>query len=111
MCGTCRTISFTVSHMTSRVPIRQLQQHASELVDRVAAGERIEITRNGRLIAVLSPPHPEQRVLEDLVRDGTIDPENAATARGLSDWTPPAPPAGLSSPTEALQAMRDEEER
>ncbi|WP_425558703.1 type II toxin-antitoxin system Phd/YefM family antitoxin [Kitasatospora albolonga] len=31
--------------MTARVPIRQLQQHASELMDRVAAGERIEITR------------------------------------------------------------------
>ncbi|WP_280722235.1 type II toxin-antitoxin system prevent-host-death family antitoxin [Kitasatospora sp. MAA4] len=97
--------------MTSRVPIRQLQQHASELVDRVAAGERIEITRNGRLIAVLSPPDPEQRVLEDLVKDGTIDPENAATARGLADWVPPAAPAGLASPSEALQTMRDEEER
>ncbi len=97
--------------MTARVPIRQLQQHASELVDRVAAGERIEITRNGRLIAVLSPPHPEQRVLEDLVRDGTIDPENAATARGLSEWTPPPAAPGLASPTEALRTMREEEDR
>ncbi|MEU3570436.1 type II toxin-antitoxin system prevent-host-death family antitoxin [Kitasatospora sp. NPDC036755] len=97
--------------MTARVPIRQLQQHASELIDRVAAGERVEITRNGRLIAVLAPPDPEQRVLEDLVRDGTIDPENAATARGLADW--PLPEAGveLGSASEALIAMREEEDR
>lgn len=78
--------------MTARVPVRQFQQHAGELMDRVAAGERIEITRSGRLIAVLSPPDPEQRVLEDLVRDGTIDPENAATTLGLADWSPAAPP-------------------
>lgn len=51
--------------MTTRAPIRQLQQHASELIDRVVAGERVEITRNGRLIAVLGPPPPEQRVTTD----------------------------------------------
>ncbi|MFI8457731.1 type II toxin-antitoxin system Phd/YefM family antitoxin [Kitasatospora sp. NPDC101447] len=97
--------------MTARVPIRQLQQHASELIDRVVAGERVEITRNGRLIAVLAPPDPEQRVLEDLVRDGTIDPENAATARGLADWTIPEIGARLGSAADALHAMREEEDR
>jgi antitoxin (DNA-binding transcriptional repressor) of toxin-antitoxin stability system len=93
------------------VPIRQLQQHASELIDRVVAGERVEITRNGRLIAVLAPPPPEQRVMEDLIRTGTIDVENAAQARGLADWEPPAPPVGLPSPSEALHALRQEEDR
>jgi prevent-host-death family protein len=97
--------------MTTRVPIRQLQQHASELIDRVAAGERVEITRNGRLIAVLAPPPPEQRVLEDLIRTGTVDPDNAAHAGGLADWEPPATPPGLASPSEALHALRDEEDR
>ncbi|MBV9025330.1 MAG: type II toxin-antitoxin system prevent-host-death family antitoxin [Streptomycetaceae bacterium] len=97
--------------MTTRVPIRQLQQHASELIDRVAAGERVEITRNGRLIAILTPPPPEQRVREDLIRTGTVDPENAAQARGLADWVPPVAPVGLSSPSEALHALRQEEER
>jgi prevent-host-death family protein len=97
--------------MTAGVPIRQLQQHAGELMDRVAAGERIEITRNGRLIAILSPPDPEQRVLEELVRDGTIDTENAATATGLAGWTPAAAPGDLPSASDALLAIRDEEER
>ncbi|MEV6103346.1 type II toxin-antitoxin system prevent-host-death family antitoxin [Streptomyces sp. NPDC051940] len=97
--------------MTTRVPIRQLQQHASEIADRVAAGERVEVTRNGRLIMVLVPPEPEQRVMEDLVRTGTVDAENAAAARGLADWQPLAArdtPARLS---DVLLAMREEEER
>ncbi|MEZ0065613.1 prevent-host-death family protein [Streptacidiphilus sp. MAP12-20] len=97
--------------MTARLPIRQLQQHASELVDRAAAGERIEITRNGRLVAVLTPPPPEQRVLEDLVRDGTLDPRNVEQARGLGDWEP-LPGRSLSRPlSEVLQELRDEEDR
>ncbi|MFE9396006.1 type II toxin-antitoxin system Phd/YefM family antitoxin [Streptomyces flavidovirens] len=98
--------------MTTRVPIRQLQQHASELIERVVAGERVEITRNGRLVAVLGPPDPEQRVMEDLVRTGSVDPENAESARGLGDWQPLPPrtghPARLS---EVLLAMREEEDR
>ncbi|MFE2427234.1 type II toxin-antitoxin system Phd/YefM family antitoxin [Streptomyces sp. NPDC059373] len=97
--------------MTTRVPIRQLQQQASELIDRVVAGERVEITRNGRLIAVLGPPPPGQRVMEDLIRTGTVDPENAAEARGLADWEPPVPPPGMASPADALIALREEEDR
>ncbi|MFJ6380600.1 type II toxin-antitoxin system Phd/YefM family antitoxin [Kitasatospora sp. NPDC092039] len=97
--------------MTARVPIRQLQQHAGESIDRVAAGERVEITRNGRLIAVLAPPDPEQRVLEGLIRDDTITPENAVTARGLADGSLPTVGTGLASAADALHAMREEEDR
>ncbi|MFD9634057.1 type II toxin-antitoxin system Phd/YefM family antitoxin [Streptomyces violascens] len=98
--------------MTTRVPIRQLQQHASELIDRVVSGERVEITRNGRLIAVLGPPDPEQRVMEDLVRTGTVDPDNAASARGLADWRPlPARPGQPARLSEVLRSLREEEER
>lgn len=98
--------------MSSRVPIRQLQQHASEIVDRVASGERIEITRNGRLLAVLTPPDPEQRVLEDLIRTGTVAPDNAAGTRGLGDWEPlPPRPGAPSHLSEVLLQMREEEDR
>jgi prevent-host-death family protein len=97
--------------MSGRVPIRQLQQHASELIDRAEAGERIEITRNGRLVAVLTPPPPEQRVLEDLVRDGTLDPRNVEQARGLGDWEPRERPALARPLSDVLQELRDEEDR
>ena len=36
------------------MPIRQLQQNASEIIERVARGERVEITRNGKLVAELA---------------------------------------------------------
>ncbi|NGN70139.1 type II toxin-antitoxin system prevent-host-death family antitoxin [Streptomyces sp. A7024] len=100
--------------MTQRVPIRQLQQHASELIDRVAAGERVEITRNGRLIAVLAPPDPEQRVMEDLVRTGSVDPDNARDSRGLADWEP-QPARGERRTarrlSDVLLELREEEDR
>ncbi|MFJ6616117.1 hypothetical protein ACIQOW_00845 [Kitasatospora sp. NPDC091335] len=53
---------------------------------------------------------PEHQVPEGLVRDGTIDPENAATARGLADWPLPGAGAGLGSAAGALLAMRGEED-
>lgn len=104
-------ITSTVLHMATRVPIRQLQQHASELIDRVAAGERVEITRNGRLIAVLGPPDPEQRVREDLIRTASVEPEDANVA-GLADWEPLPPRHGAPTRlSEVILQMREEEDR
>jgi prevent-host-death family protein len=39
-----------------RVPIRELQQHASAVLRRVRAGETVGITDRGQLIAVVAPP-------------------------------------------------------
>ncbi|MFE7590349.1 type II toxin-antitoxin system Phd/YefM family antitoxin [Kitasatospora sp. NPDC057512] len=109
--------------MKARVTVRQLQQRADKLIDLVAAGERVGITRDGRLVAVLAPPgrdtgpdpDPERQAWEGLVHDGTVAPENAATARGLADWTIPEPVTGLGtglgSASDALLAMREEEDR
>lgn len=90
-----------------RVPIRRLQQHASELIALVESGERVEITRNGRLVAVLSPPDPEETAWERLVTEGAVAPD--ADRRGsLAGWRTPrgAPSAKL---TEALERLRDDE--
>ncbi|MBD0673373.1 hypothetical protein [Streptomyces sp. CBMA156] len=73
--------------MTAGTHFRQLQRHTRELTD------------------------TEQRVSEDLLRDGTIAPENAATATGLADWTLPGAAAGLGPAADALLAMRGEEDR
>ncbi len=90
-----------------RVPIRRLQQHASELIARVEAGERVEITRNGRLVAVLSAPDPEELAWERLVTEGSVQP-GADRRGGLSGWRTPrgTPSAKL---TEALEQLRAEE--
>jgi len=38
-----------------RIGIRELRQNASEWVRRAKAGERIEVTRRGEVVAVLGP--------------------------------------------------------
>src|SRR5256885_16440631 len=93
-----------------RVPIRRLQQHASELIARVEAGERVEITRNGRLVAVLSAPDPEEAAWERLVAEGAVDPGSDRRG-GPSDWrNPPGAPGTKLSPApgdpRAAQAHR-----
>jgi prevent-host-death family protein len=90
-----------------RVPIRRLQQHASELIALVEAGERVEITRNGRLVAVLSAPDPEEAAWERLVAEGAVDPD-ADRRGGLAGWRTPrgAPTTKL---TEALEQLRADE--
>lgn len=47
------------------VGIRELRQHASDLIRRVEAGETVEITDRGRPVAVLAPlpdPGPTERL-------------------------------------------------
>jgi prevent-host-death family protein len=90
-----------------RVPIRRLQQHASELIARVEAGERVEITRNGRLVAVLSAPDPEETAWERLVAEGSVDP-TADRRGGLARWRTPRGAVGTAL-SDALARNRDDE--
>jgi prevent-host-death family protein len=95
--------------MTTRIPIRQLQRHASELLDRVAAGETLEITRNGQLVGVIIPPDPKQQVIDELLAEGFLTPE-ALAKPGLGDWTTPG--ERLETPlSDALRELREEEDR
>jgi len=76
---------------TPEVSIRELRNHGGEVVDRVAAGERLTVTRAGKPVAELRPlgrpgvpakvllerwrrlPHVDaDRLREDL--DGLLDP-------------------------------------
>ena len=50
------------------VTVRELEDRASEVFDRVAAGEHLTVTRDGRSIAELRPlPRPRLRA-EELLR-------------------------------------------
>ena len=42
--------------LMERIGIRELRQNASEWIRRAHAGERIEVTRRGEVMAVLGPP-------------------------------------------------------
>lgn len=94
--------------MTTRIPIRQLQRHASELLDRVTAGETLEITRNGQIVGILSPPDPKQQVIEELMAEGFLTAEEL-TKPGLADIKP----LDMELPTslsDALHELREEED-
>ena len=62
----------------SEVTIRELRNHGGEVVDRVAAGEHVTITRGGRAVAKLQPlPRPAlsgETLLERWARVPRVDP-------------------------------------
>jgi prevent-host-death family protein len=57
-----------------RIGVRELRQHASRYLDRVKAGETVEVTERGRLIAKLVPPDPAQDGRERLIESGRLIP-------------------------------------
>ncbi len=88
------------------VGIRELKNHLSEYVRRVRAGEKIQISSHGEVVAELRSPEPDRdeqapHGLRELVRRGTAreivrnDPSRYrtyepaladTTARELLDW-------------------------
>lgn len=87
------------------VGIRELRQRASELVRRVAAGETIQVTDRGRLVALLAPP-PQGTPLERLRAAGELQEAGGE----LEDL--PAPlelPPRKRSPSVVLARLRRHE--
>jgi prevent-host-death family protein len=55
------------------VGVRELKQHLSEYLDRVAKGEVIRVTERGRPKALLTPIR-DQRTLERGIKEGWLTP-------------------------------------
>ncbi|MGK2956797.1 MAG: type II toxin-antitoxin system Phd/YefM family antitoxin [Acidimicrobiales bacterium] len=85
----------------SHVGIRELRQNASEWVRRAHAGEHIEITRRGEVVAILGPPASSD-VLTRLRAEGRLRP---ATVTG----PPPAPVKARRPASAALAELRANE--
>lgn len=68
-----------------RIGIRELRQNASKYIERVKAGETLEVTERGRPVAVLAPLPGPSSVIERLRAEGRLRP---ATSR-LEDLPPP----------------------
>ena len=100
-------------HMTDmrQVTIRELARNTAEVLERVAAGEEIEITKNGRPVALLRAPDPQDVKFRELVRAGIIPADLAkkqeqALARLRASRAPAKP--GQPSGSDIIAEMREE---
>jgi prevent-host-death family protein len=82
----------------TRIGVRELRQHASRYLDLVKAGETVEVTERGELIAVLAPPSPATTARARLIAEGRLVP--AQRPRALP--TPVLPAPGRPTVGEAL---------
>ena len=93
----------------ARVGVRELRQNLSVYLDRVKAGEMLDVTEHGHTVARLGPsPAPVASALERWIAQGTARPARA----DLLAMGPPQAvqlPPGVASVTDVLLGLRDEE--
>jgi prevent-host-death family protein len=90
-----------------RIGVRELRQHASRYLALVKAGETVEVTERGELVALLAPPGRPRSARERLVAAGRLLPAVSPSGR----LRRPRPvPGGPGEPTnqELLDAERAE---
>ena len=58
--------------------MRELRQHASRYLEKVKAGEVVEVTERGKLIALLVSPSPAIAVRDQLIASGRLEPAKNA---------------------------------
>jgi prevent-host-death family protein len=89
----------------ARVGVRELRQNLSVYLDRVKAGETLEVTEHGQPVGILAPLPPRPVSIVDRgIAEGWITP--ASTDHRT---TPPPPKIPGRPLSEILQEMRDEE--
>lgn len=58
--------------------MRELRQHASRYLERVKAGEVVEVTERGKLVALLVSPTPSVAFRDQLIASGRLVPAKSA---------------------------------
>lgn len=89
-----------------RVGVRELRQHLSVYLRRVATGEALTVTEHGRAVAVLGPLPPDDHPLGDLIAAGKARPARLP----METLTHPEPAAGRTL-SDVLDEMRGEDDR
>lgn len=62
----------------TRIGVRELRQHASRYLEQVKAGEVVEVTERGELVALLVSPTPAVAVRDQLIASGRLVPAKSA---------------------------------
>jgi len=90
-----------------RVGVRELRQYLSVYLERVAAGESLEVTDRGRSVAMLVPLRPGATLVDRLVASGRAIPAR----HDMLAFKNPAGsiPSGLGARAQrALQELRED---
>jgi len=94
----------------ARVGVRELRQNLSVYLDRVKAGETLEVTEHGQPVAQLGPrPAKATSIIDQMIAEGRITP--ATFDHRMIPPPPSMPGPSGKTLTETLLEMRDEEER
>jgi prevent-host-death family protein len=88
----------------TRIGVRELRQHASRYLEKVKAGEVVEVTERGKLVALLVSPTPAVAVRDQLIASGRLVP--AKSAFSLPERREIVP--GEATGTEVLTELRHE---
>ncbi len=86
------------------IPVRELNQHTSAVLARIAGGETLQITVSGRPAALLVPIDDNARGIDDLIRRGRLIPANDPIPPAL----PPGDPDLTIDSTEVISDLREE---
>jgi len=62
----------------TRIGVRELRQHASRYLEKVKAGEVVEVTERGKLVALLVSPTPAVAERDRLIASGRLVPAKSA---------------------------------
>jgi prevent-host-death family protein len=94
----------------ARVGVRELRQNLSVYLERVTAGETLDVTEHGHPVARLGPrPSDDLTAIQRLVAEGRATP----SAGDLGEWLRARPgldwPADGPSLSNVLIEMREEE--
>jgi len=90
-----------------RIGVRELRQNASRYLALVKAGETVEVTERGKLVALLSPPGVARNTRDRLVANGRLIPATAPSGRLRAPHPIPIA-AGERTNQELLDADREE---
>ncbi|HET9255998.1 MAG TPA: type II toxin-antitoxin system prevent-host-death family antitoxin [Pseudonocardiaceae bacterium] len=91
----------------TRIGIRELRQNASRYLALVKAGETVEVTERGELIALLVPPQRSRSARDRLIGAGRLIPASCPTGRVRSPRPVPIAP-GEPTNQDLLDAGRED---
>jgi prevent-host-death family protein len=87
-----------------RIGVRELRQNASVYLARVKAGETLEVTDRGKVVALLTPSNGRNDLLDQWIAEGKIiPPERPFKLPKLRSL-----PEGSPSTAEILDQLREE---